>query len=316
MPSTPVHISCYVEIDGIAQWVQIRGDAIGNPVLLFLHGGPGGSAIVLGTAWRQWEKDLTIVHWDQRGAGRTFEKHGATGGELMTIERMVKDGLQVVEFLLERLQARKILLVGHSWGSVLGVRMIQAKPEWFSAYVGVGQVTNTRRNGALRYEKLIARLRALGNAEAVCQLEQMGPPPYGRDASKWATFHRVADLIPADEIAPKLPCPLPSEVRPTDREIIGRGMVFSRQQIMSNGEFEHIDLPGVARKFEVPVFFFSGVEDQTIPIELTAEYLATISAPHKELVRFDGAGHFFLFNEPEKFFGELVQRVRPWALRQ
>ena len=74
MSSSAIRESGYIKIGGIDQWVQIRGDSIANPVLLFLHGGPGGSAMVLGTGWREWEKDFTIVHWDQRGAGRTFDQ--------------------------------------------------------------------------------------------------------------------------------------------------------------------------------------------------------------------------------------------------
>jgi pimeloyl-ACP methyl ester carboxylesterase len=314
MHSSAVNESGYVEIGGIHQWVQIRGDAADSPVLLFLHGGPGGSAIVAGTGWRQWERDFTIVHWDQRGAGRTFEKSGPTGGELMTIRRMADDGLQLVEFLLGRLQAPRIILVGHSWGTVIGVRMIRTKPELFGAYVGVAQVTNTRRNGALRYQRLIAWLQAQGNAEAVRRLERVGPPPYGADHSKWALFQQMTSLVPGDEIAPKMPRPLPPEIRSTDREVIGRGMAFSRQQIMGNGEFEHVDLPAVDLRFGIPIFLFSGTLDQVTPIELAEEYLGLIQAPYKELVRFEGDGHFFLFNAPERFFSELLQRVRPRAL--
>ena len=159
MPHSAINESGFVTIGGIEQWVQIRGDTTANPVLLFLHGGPGGSAMALGTGWREWEKDFTIVHWDQRGSGRTFEKSGTTGGELMTVEGMRNDGLELAAYLLPRLGAQKIILVGHSWGTVLGVRMIMAKPELFCAYVGVAQVTNTRRNGALRYQKLLGRLQ-------------------------------------------------------------------------------------------------------------------------------------------------------------
>jgi pimeloyl-ACP methyl ester carboxylesterase len=311
MPSASVYESGYVEIGGIAQWVQIRGAAVENPALLFLHGGPGGSAMVLGTGWRAWEEDFTIVHWDQRGAGRTFEKSGATGGELLTIEQMANDGLQVVEFLLGRLEAQKIILVGHSWGTVLGVRMIRARPKLFSSYVGVAQVTNTRRNGMLRHQKLCAQLETQGNVEAVRQLAQIGPPPYGRDQSKWATFHQMANLVPGDEVAPRLPRPLPPEIRPKEMEIIGRGMAFSRQQIISNGEFEHIDLPALGLKFEVPFFLFSGTHDRTTPLELAEEYFDLLDSPYKEFVQFDGEGHFFLFNKPDIFFTELMQRVRP-----
>jgi len=351
MRSSAVHESGYIEIGGIPQWVQIRGDDAENPVLLFLHGGPGASAIELGAVWRQWEKDFTIVHWDQRGAGRTFKKNGSHLGELMTIQQMANDGLQLVEFLCGRLRARRIILVGHSWGSVIGIRMIRTKPDLFSAFVGAAQITNTRRNGALRYQKLVAALQTQGNAKAVRRLEQIGPPPYGPEHSKWAVFnslsalerhaynHRERDLRSfsgfrhyflalASRITLALIAIMPATITgcylafSTVQALAAllsadqRGSRFSWQQIIiSNGEFEHIDLPSTDLKFEVPIFFFSGTHDQLTPIEFAEEYLGLLDAPHKELVRFERRGHFFLFNASGKFFAELSCRVRPHALR-
>jgi pimeloyl-ACP methyl ester carboxylesterase len=355
MHSSVIREASYIEIGGIPQWVQIRGDAAENPVLLFLHGGPGASAIKFGAGWREWEKDFTIVHWDQRGAGRTFKKNGTRLGELMTIQQMADDGLQLVEFLRDRLRARRIILVGHSWGSVIGIRMIRAKPDLFSAFVGVAQITNTRRNGALRYQKLIAALQTQGNAKAVRRLEQIGPPPYGPEHSKWAAFNclsalerhaynrRKPDLRSflglrrycltlASRTALALIAIMPAAITGCSLALTSlvlgivsalaatwsadrRGWMFSWQQIIiSNGEFEHVDLPSTDLKFEVPIFFFSGTHDQLTPVEFAEEYLSLLEAPHKELVRFERRGHYFLFNAPGTFFAELLRRVRPCAL--
>ncbi|HVU15817.1 MAG TPA: alpha/beta hydrolase [Candidatus Didemnitutus sp.] len=311
MSTAGINESGYLDIGGIPQWVQIRGDDVRNPVLFFLHGGPGGSALVLGTAWRPWENRYTIVHWDQRGSGRTFEKNGATGGQLLTIDRMAADGLAVVEHLRGKFPGRPIILMGHSWGTVLGVTMIRTRPDWFAAYVGVAQVTNTRRNGTVRFEKLVAKLRAQGLVDETRALESIGPPPYGTDGAKWATLQRAADALGADPVTPKLPRPLPPEIRPTDREIIGRGMVFSRQQVMTNGEFGRLDLAAAGTKFAVPMFLISGAEDFVTPWELAEEFCRQIEAPHKEFVRIEGEGHFFPFNAPEKLFAEIEQRVGP-----
>src|SRR5581483_4822167 len=107
----------YVPIGGIAQYIQIGGDAPDRPVMLFVNGGPGGTTIPAAAAWKPWEEHFTVVHWDQRGAGRTFAKNGAAGCGHLTIERMVQDGIEVAEFLTRHLKRHKILLVGHSWGS-------------------------------------------------------------------------------------------------------------------------------------------------------------------------------------------------------
>jgi len=125
----------YIQIGGIEQWIQFGAQAPDHPVLLFLHGGPGGTSVPVAAAWRSWEDHFTVVHWDQRGAGRTFRKNGESGCGRLTIELMVKDGIEVAEFLISHLAQPKILLVGHSWGTALGIHMLKRRPELFSAFV-------------------------------------------------------------------------------------------------------------------------------------------------------------------------------------
>ena len=133
----------YVKIGGLEQWITIRGEDRKNPVLLFLHGGPGDATNPWGYAgFRNWLKYFTVVQWDQRGAGRTFGRNGAAAASTITIERMVQDGVELAELLSKRLQKDKIVLVGHSWGSILGVFMAKARPELFYAFVGTGQVAD------------------------------------------------------------------------------------------------------------------------------------------------------------------------------
>jgi pimeloyl-ACP methyl ester carboxylesterase len=126
----------YVRIGHIEQWIQFNGSKRGSPVLLYLHGGPGGTSVPAAAAWKSWDDHFTVVHWDQRGAGRTFRRNGEAGCGTLTIDRMVKDGIEVAEFLTSQLSQPKILLVGHSWGSALAIFMLQRRPELFSAFVG------------------------------------------------------------------------------------------------------------------------------------------------------------------------------------
>ena len=137
----------YVEVGGIQQWVTIRGEDRNNPVLLFLHGGPGDATNPWGYAgFRLWLKHFTVVQWDQRGAGRTFGKNRDAPHEAITIARMTQDGVELAELLRKQLQKDKIVLVGHSWGSILGVHMVKARPELFYAFVGTGQVGDPATN--------------------------------------------------------------------------------------------------------------------------------------------------------------------------
>src|SRR5205823_3715858 len=129
-------------------------------------------------SFRNWLKSFTVVQWDQRGAGRTFGRNGEAAGSTITIERMVQDGVELAELLLKRLQKDKIVLVGHSWGSTLGVFMAKARPELFSAFVGTGHVTDPARNYAVAYAALVEKASREGNSRAVEELKEVGPPPY------------------------------------------------------------------------------------------------------------------------------------------
>ena len=147
----------YVPIGGIRQWIQIRGEDRANPVLLYVHGGPGASALALSWAWQPWEKYFTVVQWDQRGAGRTYRLNGDAEAPGMTIDQMTKDGIEVAEYLRAHLHKEKIVLLGHSWGSILGINMVRRRPDLFSAYVGTGQFVEAERNEAYNYAHVLAQ---------------------------------------------------------------------------------------------------------------------------------------------------------------
>lgn len=132
----------FIKIGGIDQWVTIRGEDRHNPVLFFVHGGPGSTCSIFAPLLRPWEKDFTLVQWDQRGAGKTFRKNGKTGSGTLTFDRLTRDGIEIAEFLREHLGQEKIILVGSSAGSITGTTMVKSRPDLFSAYVGTDQSTS------------------------------------------------------------------------------------------------------------------------------------------------------------------------------
>jgi pimeloyl-ACP methyl ester carboxylesterase len=303
----------YVQIGGIEQWIQCSDPKPDNPVLLYLHGGPGGTSVPAAGAWRAWEEHFTVVHWDQRGAGRTFAKNGDAGCGRLTIDRMVKDAAEVSGYLAETLGKQKILLVGHSWGSALGIFLLKCDPERFCGFVGTGQIVNMRENEAANYRREILRAEQVGNAEALAALRAIGTPPYS-DRGALKVLREWADRLAegdGDAVQPR-PTPPAPDFRPEEVPMMLKGAEFSRSQLFE--EIGMIDLPSLGLTFDVPMFFFHGTCDQQTPLELAERYCNSIVAPHKEFVRFDGCHHFVVMNRPDAFLQQLIARVRPHIL--
>jgi pimeloyl-ACP methyl ester carboxylesterase len=301
----------YLNIGGIDQWVHVNSDNDGNPPLLFLHGGPGGSSRPAIAAWKPWDKYFTVVHWDQRGAGLTFARNGAAKSGRLTIDRMINDGIEVVEFLRSYLGQEKIILAGHSWGSFLGVNMVRRRPDLFSAYIGTGQLVNKKRNEEANYERQLAQAEAAQNFAALEALRAIGPPPFDRERLR--TLRQWADQLASgtgDDIQMR-PSPKPSNLTKADIETIVQAHAFSRDELFD--ELSNADLRSLGFTFDIPMFFFHGTADQQTPIELVQEYFDAIAAPVKEFVRFEGCHHFVVFNRPDLFLNELLAKVRPVA---
>lgn len=306
----------FVSIGGIEQWVQV-GDGTGagaadRPVLLYLHGGPGGTSVPLSAAWKPWDEYFTVVHWDQRGASRTFRRNGPEGCGSLTLDLMVRDGLEVVEYVLGTLApaSGRVVLVGHSWGSALGVHMLKRRPELFSAYVGTGQLVNMRGNEEYNYRWTLRRAQLMGNTEAVDAVRALGAPPLS-DPVKLKTLREWSDRFAEGDGDPLTPSPpvRPANFGPDDVPPMMAGAEFSLRQLLP--ELFKVDLPALGLEFEVPMFFFHGACDHHTPAELAERYCASISAPHKEFVRFEGCHHFVVMNRPADFLRELVARVLP-----
>ncbi len=302
----------YVKIGGIEQWITIRGEDRKNPVLLFLHGGPGDAINPWGYAgFRNWLKYFTVVQWDQRGAGRTFGRNGTAVASSITIERMVEDGVELAELLSKRLQKRKIVLAGHSWGSILGVFMAKARPELFYAFVGTGQVADPARNYAVAHAALVERASREGNSRALQELNEVGPPPYkdGKGFAvqrKWSNLFEGADVFLASTLGFALAAPGYSL---GDINDWFEGQSVSAEHLVP--QTSALDPKLLGGDFAVPVFVIQGAEDFTTPASLAKTYLDSLRAPAKAFFTIDGAGHFAVFTKPDVFLKELSARVLP-----
>lgn len=308
---SPILEASYVPIGGIEQWITIKGADRTNPVVLFLHGGPGGAwSAVADSLFPGWERELTLVQWDQRDAGMTFVKNGEAVEPTISVERMTADGIEVAEFLREHLQKDKIILTGGSWGAVLGVRMAHARPDLFHAYVGLAQPTSWQHVVAASHARVREIAQQKGDAAALASLSALGPPPWG-SMDEFLSFSRVRQPYQAElTTAPDPRFALASEYAAQILEHRERNQAFTMRYTWAL--LTPIDVTTLT-SFALPVFLIHGEADLTIPPASARVYFETIEAPRKEFYLVPGTGHNPSATEFEKLREVLLTEVRPLA---
>jgi pimeloyl-ACP methyl ester carboxylesterase len=309
-----------VDIGGIKQWIHVRGTNPANPILLFIHGGPG--APLMPESWifqRPWEDFFTVVQWDQRGAGKTFAASGRQPDGSLSLDEMQADAEQLIDLLRRSYGKKKIFLVAYSFGSVLGIRIAQHRPDALYAYVGIGQVVNVLRNEAVGYQQTLARAEALGNQAAIDELKALAPYPgpggSALSATKISTerkwdvalggmrYGRTTDPITAFEsLSPDYS---DEDVQSATLGNQRSGAILIPQLLAVNFD----DLPA----FKCPVFIFAGKEDRTTPATLAEAFYKQIHAPMKRLFLIDRAAHDVMFDAPGEVLVDLVRDIRPLA---
>jgi pimeloyl-ACP methyl ester carboxylesterase len=311
----------FVRIGGIDQWVTIKGDDRNNPVVLFLHGGPGDALSPFADAvYAGWEKNFTLVQWDQRGAGRTYGKSGPSIEPTMTVERMTDDGIEVAQFLAKHLNKKKIIIYGGSWGSILGIYMAHARPDLFYAYVGDAQLVNTRKNESASYARVLEMARTAGDQQAITALTTIGPPPWD-SLKKWPVFAKARRAYQSKLVtAPPAPEKLnPAYASPEEQAQYEAADDFSFEHfwgLKMSGPMEHVDLPALGTDFAIPIFILQGEEDLTALPELAKAYFDSIKAPRKQFYLVPGTGHEPSATELDMTLKVLVEQVRPLALER
>ncbi len=310
-----VQEASFVRIGGIDQWISIRGEDRGNPILLFLHGGPGNSILPLEPAFRAWESHFTMVQWDQRGAGKTYGRNG-TDERPMTVDRIVQDGIEVAEYLRKRLEKSNVVLLGHSWGTEIGMQMVIARPDLFSAYVGTGQVVSIREKETYIYADTLRRLRAAGDSDGIRALEQIGQPPYRNNH----------DLEVQRHWSERYDIPAERDLRAHFTPMVAFAPDFSLRDIYNLlyasewtaqelfADEAEFDARVCCTTFQVPVFVFNGDHDTITPTELVRPWFDMLQAPSKGLVVMKDAGHSAVLAAPDVFLDLLLRDVRPVAV--
>jgi len=306
-----------VVLGGVAQWLLIRGEDSSRPVLLFVHGGPGSADMLFA---RRFDGDLVrefvVVHWDQRGAGKSYRT--SIPQSEMTREHYISDLKELAENLLQRFGSRSIYLVGHSWGSEIGLIAASRYPDLFTAYIGVGQVVRKSEQERISYEYTLAMARQAGDRTAEEELLAIEPPPYSGVSEqnverKWLEHYGGVYHGPAISFNDFVRIALTSpEYTLLDGWRFLRGRDFSEETMYA--ERLGTDLERDIRRVDIPVYFFAGRFDYNTPSELVERYFRELEAPAgKRLVWFEEAGHMIPYEAPTEFMRELV-RVRDETL--
>jgi len=297
-------------LGGFPQAVLLRGNDRRNPVLLYVHGGPGGGQLPLARRYsRELEKHFLVVHWDQRGAGASAR---GVDWNSLSLERIVGDTIELAEKLG---QGRKIFLIGHSWGSLVGVKAVQRRPDLFYAYVGTGQLVHRDRQELISYDWVVDQARKAGDREALAELATIHPP-YSRQADfrlqrRWLSRYH-GDEFAVRRVREFLPAKLFGREYTLGTRLAYQSN-FDRSLEKLLADRLQVDLLSQVRRLEVPVFFFLGRQDFNTPTSLVEEWAARLQAPRVEIVWFENAGHFLAVEAPEEFQRRLVEKLLPLA---
>lgn len=300
-------------LGGTRQVVNIRGVDKANPVLLYIHGGPG--SVEMPMAWsfqRPWEDVFTVVQWDQRGAGRSYALNDpAAIAPTLTFDRYRDDAIELIEQLRARLGKRKVFLLGHSFGSAVGLAVAAKRPDLLNAYIGMGQLIDFRENERVGMAHTLAIARQRGDQEAIRAIKALAPYPNQgpftiAQADAWRKYaNRYGSLAGQRPNADfyfdstKL-SPLYS---PEDRANWAKGSAFTVTTLwprLADVSFTNVHRLGV------PVVLFLGRYDSTTPSPIAERWLTRLTAPSKTLCWFENSGHLPMIEEPGRTFAALL----------
>lgn len=312
-PSGRIEQTEYLQVDGAKLFLQTRGDHRRAPILLWLHGGPGGAERPLFRYFNsELEHHFVVAYWDQRGAGRSFDSDADP--HQLTIARHLADLDAVVNHLKETLDQDKIILIGHSWGSALGLLYAQQHPDKVSMHIGVAQVVSWHQIQQGQYDFTLAKATNRNDEATLKRLHNLGPPPY-------ATVHEQDTLYDLMEqfgggvhtqlckLCVIMKAMATGLVTPWELISIHRGIHATVDTMLP--ELLRLDLEQAVPRVEIPVAFILGRYDKQVDSTIAARYFDTLQAPRKNLIWFDESAHNIPFEEPETFNRTIIGQVLP-----
>jgi len=300
----------YLRLGGLDQWVMIRGESIANPLLILLHGGPGFSEMRLFRRFNHpLEKIFTVVYWDQRGSGKSFDRKIPKSS--MTVEQFITDLDELVDAACKRVGQNRVAILGHSWGTVLGTLYAARFPNKVVSYVGAAQIGDGAKGESLSYAFALTEAERLGNRKVLKKLRAIGPPPHSA-AGLWTERTCVQRLegVGGNAMWKMMRVLLAGpESSLLDLPNILRGFKFSLDAMWT--EAASLNLLELVPELKMPVYILVGRNDHWVLPEASVAYFDALIAPSKQLVWFENSGHEMFVDEPAKFNATMAELVRP-----
>jgi pimeloyl-ACP methyl ester carboxylesterase len=310
-----------IPVNGTMQWISIRGKDKRNPMLLYVHGGPGSPTMPEDYTFQSpWEDFFTVVQWDQRGAGKTY---GANDPKIldatMTLAQIVDDAAVVTRYLTRTYGKKKIFLLGHSWGSAVGVTLAHQHPAWFYAYIGTGQMVDELRSEAEGYQFALNQAESHHNDEAVKELKTLAPYPGLRltferlsAQRKWLQYYGGLTWGRTDYHYNANAWLLSPDYTDKELDQEGDGSLYSITHLLTAAFTFNAEQ---MTSFTCPIFLFEGRHDYSVSHTLPKEWFKKVKAPEKKLVWFEDSAHMAMQEQAGRFLYHLVTDVRPIAVK-
>ncbi|PJN90668.1 alpha/beta hydrolase [Bacillus sp. mrc49] len=291
-----------VEINGSSQEIMIRGKDKDNPVIIFVHGGPGCPEIPYADQYQDLlETNFTVVNYDQRASGKSY--HFFEDYSNLSSDLLVEDLLAMTDYISERLGKEKIILIGHSYGTYIAMQAAYEAPEKYEAYIGIGQMSDTTESEIDSLNYSINQAQKAGNTDDILFLQGLTEKIKNGDTftprnyvMKYGGASRLIDNPDGDNIG----ILFSSEYNLLDVIRYNFGLSFSQNILLK--EVLKNPLPTIVTDLKIPCYFIMGKYDYMTSTKAAKNYFNMIEANKKEFITFEQSAHYPQFEEKEKFY--------------
>ena len=320
LPEAGIDLMETVQIGGIDQALYFRGENRENPVILFIHGGPGSPMMPFLHCFQyDWESKFTVVQWDQRQAGKTYWANDPDEViKTLSLQRMVDDAWEVTQYIQQKLNCEKIVVLGHSWGTILGSRLVLEHPETFTAYISVGQVVDMRESARLALDATLIAAKEANATDDIQFLESCYS--WLDDAYDQEYMLKFAELSHCSVrygfmndtswqmVLMSLGSPYYtlSDVYYYMTDTLAANEPLVRYVFDEYNAYDSLGL-----EYQVPVFCIMGAADYQTSVVLAREYFDAINAPVKAYYEIPKAQHMLMLDNPTMFNHYLLDIVYP-----